>query len=47
MVLMNTRITVRCLGERQLDDATRAFAFDVRTEDGAPALARGVLVATM
>ncbi len=47
MVLMDTRITVRCLGEQQLDDATRAFAFDVRTEEGTPALARGVLVATM
>lgn len=46
MVLMNTRITVRCLGERQLDDGTGAFAFDVLTEDGTPALARGVLVAT-
>jgi acyl dehydratase len=47
MVLMDTRITVRCLGEHQLDDGTVAFAFDVLTEDGAPALARGVLVATM
>ena len=47
MVLMNTRITVRCLGKQQFDDSTDAFAFDVLTEDGAPALARGVLVATM
>ena len=40
MVLMNTRITVRCLGEQPFDDSTGAFAFDVLTEDGATALAR-------
>lgn len=47
MVLMSTSITVRCLGNKQLDHETVAFAFDVLTEEGAPALAGGVFVATI
>lgn len=46
MVLMDSVIEVRCLGVSTLADGTCAVRFDVRTADGAPALDRGVLVAS-
>ena len=46
MVLMDATITVRGLGTAALDDGSLVVRFDVRTADGAPALDRGVLVAS-
>ena len=45
MVMLDTNITVRCLGESTLTDGSRVFQFDTRTATGEAALDRGVLVA--
>ena len=46
MVRLDTTITVRCLAEQRQDGEQTVF-FDVRTQDDAPALANGVLVAQL
>jgi acyl dehydratase len=44
MVRLDTTIVVRCLAD-QTHDGEQTVFFDVRTQDGAPALANGVLIA--
>ncbi len=46
MVLVDSTITVRCHEDRTGSDGSRQIFFDVLTQDGAPALANGVLIAT-
>ena len=46
MARLDTTLTVRSLAEQVQDDEQTVF-FDVRTQDGEPALANGVLIAQL